>query len=45
MDLIVLGNGFDIAHGILYKYSDFRDYLKENNKKLLETCEKYVLII
>lgn len=26
--LYIIGNGFDIAHGIPSKYSDFRDYCK-----------------
>ena len=26
MDILILGNGFDIAHGLLTKYSDFLDY-------------------
>ena len=27
--LFVIGNGFDIAHGLPTKYSDFRDYLMQ----------------
>lgn len=30
MKLYIIGNGFDIAHGIKCKYSDFGDYLGEN---------------
>lgn len=25
--LVIIGNGFDIAHGLPTKYSDFKDYL------------------
>ena len=28
--LYIIGNGFDIAHGIPSKYSDFRDYCQRN---------------
>lgn len=28
--LYILGNGFDIAHGLKTKYSDFYKYLLEN---------------
>ena len=28
--LIILGNGFDLYHGLKTKYSDFKDYLQEN---------------
>lgn len=30
MKLYIIGNGFDIAHGIKCKYSDFSDFLGEN---------------
>lgn len=30
MKLYIIGNGFDIAHGIKCKYSDFGNYLDEN---------------
>ena len=28
MDILILGNGFDLAHGLKTKYSDFLDYCK-----------------
>lgn len=34
MKLYILGNGFDVAHGLPTKYSDFRDYIKSYNKEL-----------
>ena len=43
MALYILGNGFDLAHGLKTRYSDFRDYLakKQRNKisSLLDTLE------
>lgn len=30
-DLYLIGNGFDIHHGIACKYSDFHNWLRENN--------------
>lgn len=33
MDLVVIGNGFDIAHGLKSKYSDFMEYLLTLEKK------------
>lgn len=29
MNLLIIGNGFDLAHGLPTKYSDFLDFLKE----------------
>lgn len=28
--LFIIGNGFDIAHGLATKYSDFKIYLQGN---------------
>lgn len=40
--LVILGNGFDIAHGIPSKYSDFHDYLMYQKKSnLLYQCDQY----
>ncbi|MFJ7841289.1 AbiH family protein [Lysinibacillus sphaericus] len=32
MDLIIIGNGFDIAHGLKTRYSDFLNYLLKLEK-------------
>jgi UDP-2,3-diacylglucosamine pyrophosphatase LpxH len=32
--LYIIGNGFDLFHGIRSNYFAFRDYVKKNNKKL-----------
>lgn len=29
MDILILGNGFDLAHGLKTKYSDFLEYCKK----------------
>ena len=33
MVLYILGNGFDIAHGLECKYKDFKRFLEKNNKE------------
>ena len=42
--LFIAGNGFDIAHGIPSKYSDFRKYLVERYPKALQNRETKVYI-
>lgn len=39
--LYIIGNGFDIHHGLKTNYSDFKNYIEENYKGLLEVIEKY----
>jgi hypothetical protein len=39
--LIVVGNGFDLYHGIKSSYSDFREFVEENDDELTEMLEKY----
>ncbi len=36
MDILIVGNGFDIAHGLNTKYKDFLDYCTKNS---LEDCQ------
>ena len=41
MKLFILGNGFDLHHGLQTRYSDFRDYLKEYHPdefELIDSC-------
>lgn len=33
MDILVIGNGFDLAHGLKTSYKDFLDYCQERNSK------------
>jgi hypothetical protein len=40
--LYVIGNGFDLHHGLKTSYYDFSEYLKENNPQLFGTLEKYI---
>jgi len=39
--LFIIGNGFDMFHGIPSGYSDFKKYVKETNNKLFEALEYY----
>lgn len=39
--LYIIGNGFDIAHGIPCKYSDFRRYCEENMPEMYEKLNRY----
>lgn len=39
MKLFVIGNGFDLAHGLKTSYGDFRDYLEEENLGFLSSLE------
>ena len=40
--LYIVGNGFDIYHGISSRYSDFKEYLSDHNKNLYEYVIKYL---
>ena len=39
--LYIVGNGFDIHHGVKSRYSDFKDYVQANGSDLYDTLEKY----
>ena len=39
--LYIIGNGFDIFHGVKSKYSDFKDYVDKNDNYLFEALEEY----
>ena len=41
MKLYIIGNGFDIAHGIPSRYSDFYTYLEKKRCDVLEKMEQY----
>jgi hypothetical protein len=41
MKLFVIGNGFDIGHGIPCKYSNFQEFLNDNREDILEVMEKF----
>ena len=41
-NLFIIGNGFDIHHGINSRYSDYREWLKEYNFDLYDKlCRLY----
>lgn len=37
MKLVVIGNGFDLYHGLPSKYSDFAKWLIQNDQDLFES--------
>lgn len=39
--LFIIGNGFDLYHGLPTSYGHFRDYVKEHDNELAELVEKY----
>lgn len=39
-NLLIVGNGFDLAHGLKTTYWDFREYLEENHIEFLIAFEK-----
>lgn len=42
--LYIIGNGFDLYHGIKSKYSDFKEYLKKSNYDVFECVDKYLSV-
>ena len=40
--LYIIGNGFDLHHGYMSRYIDFRKYLTANNHSLLYNLETYI---
>jgi hypothetical protein len=42
--LYIIGNGFDLHHGLLTSYSDFEQYLKVNDVRLLDNLNKYYFL-
>lgn len=36
MNILVIGNGFDLAHGLPTRYGDFWSYINQHKKILLE---------
>lgn len=39
--LVIIGNGFDVAHGIESKYSDFKEWVREHNHELIDKMDKF----
>ena len=42
--LYIIGNGFDLCHGLPTNYGHFRDYVKEHDKELSELVENTIFI-
>jgi len=42
MILNIIGNGFDLHHGIRSSYFNFKDYLEDNDSDVFEMIEKYL---
>lgn len=42
MRLYIIGNGFDLAHGIKTKLTNFRDYMFDNHKDVVNNWEKII---
>ena len=40
--LVIIGNGFDVGHGLPSKFSDFKDWMRKNNASLYETLNRYM---
>lgn len=40
--LIIVGNGFDVNHGIPSSYAHFKTWLSNNNKDLYDFLERYI---
>ena len=38
----IIGNGFDLHHGLRTSYHDFAEYLEKSNNELFTTLEKYI---
>ncbi|WP_394196820.1 bacteriophage abortive infection AbiH family protein [Litoreibacter albidus] len=41
--LFIIGNGFDLHHGIASKYSEFATYLKDEDRTVFDIAEEYVV--
>lgn len=42
MDILIIGNGFDLAHGLKTSYKDFLDFCKEQRVSQYYNAEKIV---
>lgn len=41
-NLVIIGNGFDVNHGLPSSYADFKSWLRLNDKSLYDFLERYV---
>ncbi|MCH0769139.1 bacteriophage abortive infection AbiH family protein [Klebsiella pneumoniae] len=42
MRLYIIGNGFDIRHGLPTRYKHFKSYVAKNDKELYDAIEEYI---
>ena len=42
--LLIVGNGFDLYHGISSSYLQFRDYVQQHDSDVYDTLEKYLYL-
>ncbi|MFV0419160.1 MAG: bacteriophage abortive infection AbiH family protein [Dysgonomonas sp.] len=42
MELFIIGNGFDVYHGIESRYSHFADYVEEHNSDLYDCVSEFL---
>jgi len=40
--LYIIGNGFDLRHGIPSHYEDFREYVRERDREIFDAVEDYL---
>lgn len=48
MNVLVIGNGFDLAHGLPTKYGDFLDFLyhfkeEEKKRKMIQVLTNFII--
>jgi len=42
--LYIIGNGFDLHHGLATGYNDFREFIKQKDKSLFDKVDEYICI-
>ena len=40
--IVIVGNGFDVGHGLPSRYSDFKEWLHRNDKEMFLFLDKYI---
>lgn len=45
MELYILGNGFDVHHGLATRFRDYKDYLEENAGHLARDYERFAYFL
>lgn len=42
VNIVIVGNGFDVNHGLPSRYADFKTWLCTNDKELFDFLERYI---